>query len=87
MGRIEVHPGSFRKSGKIIDLQHTENGRVRKLLKTKNTGSGELRDTSGEFRVGDEEGGYTPRQQCKSMKGKELREEQQGKLLKTKVQE
>jgi hypothetical protein len=30
------------------------------------------------------EGGYTPGQQCKSMKGKELREEQQGKLLKTK---
>jgi hypothetical protein len=29
----------------------------------------------------------TPRQQCKNMKGKRLRDEQQGKLLKTKVQE
>jgi hypothetical protein len=43
-------------------------------------------------RVGSEQwlvgsGGYTPRQQCKNMKGKELREEEQGKLLKTKVQE
>ncbi len=29
-----VHPGSFRW-GEIKDLEHTENERVRKLLKTK----------------------------------------------------
>jgi hypothetical protein len=45
---------------------------------------------SDEWRVGRNEkarGGYTPGQQCKELKRKELLEEQQGKSLKTKVQD
>lgn len=34
VGRIEVHPGSFRKSVQGKSLEHTENERVRKVLKT-----------------------------------------------------
>ena len=81
LGRRRVHPGIFCKSVQGKELENTENGRVRKLLKRKGRKSGKDASDWRErgWRKDDEEKGLTQRSQRQRAQRTQRRKEGKAK--------